>query len=92
MIHAYHIMKDENPNENICSICMETVKYGAITKCGHIYHNKCLQRWVRHQQTCPLCRNEFLPSITYEIDRMSMITIKQQMLDSVINYMEPKPN
>lgn len=45
--------------DDICSICYE--KYtdmalvSQILKCGHIYHNNCLDDWFNIKIKCPLC-------------------------------------
>ena len=26
------------------------------TNCGHVFHSKCLAKWVPHNTTCPMCR------------------------------------
>lgn len=41
-----------------CTICLE--EFGAteeVTRlnCLHIYHDPCLQGWLKHNKTCPLC-------------------------------------
>lgn len=38
-----------------CSICQEHCS-NLKTKCGHFYHQKCLENWYKINQTCPLCR------------------------------------
>ena len=51
-----------NNNEiEICSICLETFEKGEnirTTKCNHIFHVKCLDRWIydeRRNLPCPNC-------------------------------------
>jgi hypothetical protein len=34
------------------------------TKCAHIFHSKCLAKWVIHKTTCPMCRNSLTKKIT----------------------------
>lgn len=46
--------KEENKEEE------EMVK----TKCAHIFHSKCLAKWVIHKTTCPMCRNSLTKKIT----------------------------
>jgi hypothetical protein len=29
-----------------------------VTKCGHVFHTTCLNRWILEQKTCPNCRKE----------------------------------
>lgn len=46
------------PEEHIdCSICLDNISNGAHhLVCGHIFHSKCIQNWVRYHKTCPMCR------------------------------------
>ena len=51
-----------------CSICINTIKLDkydkniVILNCGHVYHKKCLNKWVKKQiqsinkPNCPMCR------------------------------------
>ena len=41
-----------------CIICFEKFnqKDNIILQCEHQYHRKCLKRWVKEQDNCPLCR------------------------------------
>jgi len=43
-----------------CSICLEKInkleKYK--TKCNHLYHIKCINKWLKINNTCPICRTE----------------------------------
>ena len=44
-----------------CSICLEYIRDKRScreTKCGHIYHRQCLNKWLRVGNTCPYCRAE----------------------------------
>lgn len=49
-----------------CSICLnsfhtnDVVVSGSTTCCGHVFHKKCLHRWLKVQSTCPCCRRELL--------------------------------
>jgi len=63
----------DGDDDACCSICLnseekkeekkeeeEMVK----TKCAHIFHSKCLAKWVIHKTTCPMCRNSLIKKIT----------------------------
>lgn len=32
-----------------------------LTPCGHIFHAKCLESWMRYKLQCPICRNGLPP-------------------------------
>jgi len=42
----------------MCSICFnENKKYRNLTcSCGHTFHKKCINKWLKAENTCPLCR------------------------------------
>ena len=50
-----------NNDYNNCTICMEDFidnKSKIITsKCGHIFHQKCFEKWVYKNIICPKCPN-----------------------------------
>ena len=45
-----------------CSICLETINLKEeckkLSRCGHIFHSHCLDRWFEVRQNCPNCRRE----------------------------------
>jgi hypothetical protein len=44
-----------------CSICLSDALPGqgaVLTRCGHRFHQNCIQQWVSMRGTCPMCRNE----------------------------------
>jgi hypothetical protein len=44
-----------------CSICMEEFDSTQVirrTRCGHVFHSKCLAGWLKAGHTCPLCRTD----------------------------------
>lgn len=53
-----------------CAICLETMSFGKKLPCGHIFHLRCLARWMRTNQnqntafSCPLCRSSLIVSTT----------------------------
>lgn len=50
-----------NSSDNTCSICLgeyqpkETIR--TIPECNHYFHASCVDKWLRKNPTCPLCRN-----------------------------------
>jgi len=47
---------------NDCPICYErmTSKNTTTTRCKHVYHTACLERWLTTKHTCPLCREKLM--------------------------------
>lgn len=42
-----------------CSICLEEFQNGSIVTgmpCSHVYHGKCIVKWLKTSHSCPLCR------------------------------------
>ncbi|PWA43008.1 zinc finger, RING/FYVE/PHD-type [Artemisia annua] len=43
-----------------CSICLADYKpedvVRLLPKCGHLFHVKCIDTWLKNHPTCPLCR------------------------------------
>ncbi|KAM0841224.1 hypothetical protein ACQ4PT_059159 [Festuca glaucescens] len=43
-----------------CSICLGLVREGEkvrrLPACGHLFHARCVDKWLRSHPTCPLCR------------------------------------
>ena len=45
--------------DKICSICIDNYHKDNIIyelDCSHIFHKKCLSKWIELNNTCPLCR------------------------------------
>ncbi|CAJ1939520.1 unnamed protein product [Cylindrotheca closterium] len=45
-----------------CSICLQPYKYGQTicvaknTHCKHVFHQDCIEEWLKDHSNCPLCR------------------------------------
>lgn len=54
-------------NENECTICHESTSSGdiyTIPECGHSFHTNCIVTWFRVNNTCPLCKDTGINSIS----------------------------
>ena len=49
------------PSCHICITDFEMKENGMFLPCGHIYHPKCIEPWLKEHNTCPVCRKE-MPS------------------------------
>ena len=58
---------------NVCPICYEDLendKLCYITTCNHSFHKKCLFEWLKHNNSCPMCRStEFIQNMIYYINK-----------------------
>ncbi|XP_078618847.1 uncharacterized protein LOC144886214 isoform X2 [Branchiostoma floridae x Branchiostoma japonicum] len=48
-------------NENSCTICMVEYKTGNKLRrmpCAHEFHSKCVDRWLKQNGSCPVCRQQ----------------------------------
>ena len=58
----YVNIKEENNNS--CLICMESYNIGefkrTLPKCKHEFHKKCIDKWLKKNCTCPVCRDNLL--------------------------------
>ena len=46
--------------EDTCCICYneyDSEEKPSRLKCGHIFHNSCITKWLKTSGTCPICRN-----------------------------------
>jgi hypothetical protein len=44
-----------------CSICIDeykTKEYKRELDCKHMFHKKCIDKWLKTHLTCPCCRND----------------------------------
>ncbi|KAF8026031.1 hypothetical protein BT93_F2754 [Corymbia citriodora subsp. variegata] len=46
-------------DEDCCSICLEEFhRAEKVTElpCSHVFHRRCIIRWLEDRDSCPLCR------------------------------------
>lgn len=42
--------------DRTCIICREEMVSAKKLNCGHMFHSRCLQNWLKRQFSCPTCR------------------------------------
>lgn len=56
----------ESTTTSCCSICLADYKttdmIRVLPDCNHLFHDKCVDHWLRLHPTCPVCRMSPLPS------------------------------
>lgn len=46
----------KNPNPHYsCPVCFELISEATITRCGHTYCSKCIQKSIEINKKCPKC-------------------------------------
>ena len=53
------IKEDDPLLKQDCPICISGYQPGEFKRtlqCGHTFHKKCVDRWIKHQKQCPICR------------------------------------
>lgn len=51
----------EEGGQSTCVICMcefETRQTLRVLPCSHEYHAKCIDKWLKSNRTCPICRGD----------------------------------
>tara|TARA_Y100000816_G_C25787009_1_gene412540 strand:- start:134 stop:628 length:495 start_codon:yes stop_codon:yes gene_type:complete len=73
-------MSTEGKEELSCSVCYGnlTLKNLVMTTCNHMYCNGCFFRWLRTNNTCAMCRKDFLNN---ELERNSMANLSMELVD-----------
>ena len=92
----YTWLKKEKLSQNIidkskdgyeCSICLEMIKLKediSILKCKHIFHYKCIEKYLDHQFTyCPNCRCELKTGDKQPINQNNNFNL---FINNVISY------
>jgi hypothetical protein len=46
--------------DDTCPICLNDIKIGLSTPCGHHFHDKCIVEWLQYKKNCPLCRTKII--------------------------------
>ena len=49
------------PSCHVCITDFDMKEKGMFLPCGHIFHPKCIEPWLKEHNTCPVCRKE-MPS------------------------------
>ena len=58
-------MTEATDNEPMCAICREDSVCDFVTRCGHYFHESCLNR-TRNRSTCPYCSRKIGSSKFFE--------------------------
>jgi hypothetical protein len=58
-----------------CSICLEALTGSDIieTPCKHKFHKKCIGKWTRNSNQCPICRMDDVKRMHYFLERLKLL-------------------
>lgn len=62
-------IREDDPlvqNQCDCYICFDPYKpkeLKRVLKCGHVFHKKCIDKWLKHKSSCPECRKDLLEDV-----------------------------
>lgn len=59
VVKATVITPEQLIEHTVCPICLDAYNSKdkvLILKCSHLFHKKCLQKWIEKSINCPICR------------------------------------
>ncbi|KAJ9693853.1 hypothetical protein PVL29_009694 [Vitis rotundifolia] len=66
MVYSEAKLQHKDSTAACCSICLADYKGSDMLRllpdCGHLFHLKCVDPWLRLHPTCPVCRTSPLPT------------------------------
>ena len=61
---GYLKIKNDDPLlDSHCIICSEDYiqgEYKRVLECNHVYHKKCIDKWLKKNYSCPVCRSNYI--------------------------------
>jgi hypothetical protein len=58
------IKKNDNVLSEQCFICMDNYNENQFKRilpnCKHYFHKKCIDKWIKKNSSCPICRDQLL--------------------------------
>ncbi|KAG5059134.1 RING-H2 finger protein ATL29-like [Glycine soja] len=78
------LRKEKNQYSLECAICLLEFDHDSmlrlLTVCYHVFHQECIDLWLRSHKTCPVCRTD--------LDQSPLITNKSPEHQNVDNIVE----
>ncbi len=54
-------LDEQLEKDSICIICFEELdeeEVGKLENCEHIFHKRCIKKWLEENPICPICRTD----------------------------------
>ena len=67
-----------------CIICLDKLSEKPIktTSCMHIFHEECIDNWIKNNTSCPICRNTL-----YRNQEVLVIRANRSYLSTIMNIL-----
>ncbi|KAK4414793.1 RING-H2 finger protein ATL70 [Sesamum alatum] len=66
LLYSEAKVSHKDSTASCCSICLADYKNSDMLRvlpdCGHLFHQKCVDPWLRLHPTCPVCRTSPMPT------------------------------
>ena len=62
-------------SDNNCSICLDGIIDGSVTKCGHIFCSNCIKTCLQFKNTCPMCNKNLKINDVFFIKKKDILQI-----------------
>jgi hypothetical protein len=76
-IYFDHIIKPfAGEGREECPICIDNDQFTfkswvKLRNCSHYFHRHCIDLWLEHKSTCPICVQDTTPSVTFSMESSS---------------------
>lgn len=74
-----HLQISSDNEDKNCSICFEDMMEATKLPCGHMYHEKCIDGWLKEKGTCPTC---FQPAFNKKTTDLHIYTGKPKYVET----------
>lgn len=82
--HKNNTSVDEQDDCVICLSCIDKHHQISITPCKHVFHKKCIDKWKKKANTCPLCRNTlFVKDTVHQDIRDTLIRFQNELRETI---------
>lgn len=55
----YATLEELQEWDDICAVCLSSMKRARVTPCHHLFHSDCLRLCLNTSQLCPMCKREY---------------------------------
>jgi hypothetical protein len=81
-VYKYEKMVCSGGEVDQCAVCLAEIRPKEVVKqlpvCTHLFHEGCIDVWLRSHRTCPLCRSQLV-----EASAVPAVEVAARALQSV---------